>query len=77
MKKALLLKLREALSSVLPVALIVLLVSFTPLAPLSWLERGVFAASAVLLVLGIGLFNLGADLAMSPGRSARSWTRRC
>ncbi len=66
MKKALLLKLREALTSVLPVAMIVLLVSFTPLAALSWLERGVFAASAVLLVLGIALFNLGADLAMTP-----------
>ena len=66
MKKALLHKLREALTSVLPVALIVLFVSFTPLAPLSRLERCVFAASAVLLVLGIGLFNLGADLAMTP-----------
>ena len=66
MKKALLHKLREALSSVLPVALIVLFVSFTPLAPLSRLERCVFAASAVRLVLGSGLFNLGADLAMTP-----------
>lgn len=66
MKKALLHKLREALTSVLPVALIVLFVSFTPLAPLSWLERGVFAVSAVLLVAGIGFFNLGADLAMTP-----------
>ena len=66
MGKALIAKLQEALFSVLPVAAIVLLVSFTPLAPLSWAERGVFTLSALLLVHGIGLFNLGADLAMTP-----------
>ena len=66
MKKALTNKLWEALVSVLPVAALVLLLSFTPLAPLSWLQRAVFAVSALLLVLGIGLFNLGADLAMTP-----------
>jgi len=66
MKKALIHKLWEALVSVLPVAGIVLIVSFTPLAPLTWLERTVFAVSALLLVAGIGLFNLGADLAMTP-----------
>ncbi len=66
LKKALLSKLWEALLSVLPVAGIVLLVSFTPAAPLTWRERGVFAVSSLLLVAGIGLFNLGADLAMTP-----------
>ena len=66
MKKALLFKLWEALVSVLPVAGLVLIVSFTPLAPLTWLERAVFTVSALLLVAGIGLFNLGADLAMTP-----------
>ena len=66
MKRALITKLSEALTSVFPVAAIVLLLSFTPLAPLSWRERGVFFASAVMLVVGIGLFNLGADLAMTP-----------
>ena len=66
MGKALIAKLQEALFSVLPVAVIVLLVSFTPLAPLNWGERGVFTLSALLLVHGIGLFNLGADLAMTP-----------
>ena len=66
MKKALLAKLSEALVSVLPVAALVLILSFTPLAPLSWLQRVVFFVSALLLVLGIGLFNLGADLAMTP-----------
>ena len=66
MKKALLSKLWEAFISVVPVAGIVLFVSFTPLAPLTWLERTVFLACALLLAAGIGLFNLGADLAMSP-----------
>ncbi|MBR4204656.1 MAG: DUF1538 domain-containing protein [Clostridia bacterium] len=66
MGKALLVKLWEALISVLPVTGIVLAVSFTPIAPLDWLERTVFAVSALLLAAGIGLFNLGADLAMTP-----------
>ena len=66
MGKALRSKLGEALVSVLPVMAIVLILSFTPLAPLSWPERGVFIVTALLLILGIGLFNLGADLAMTP-----------
>ena len=66
MKKAMITKLMEALTSVFPVAAIVMLISFTPLAPLTWRERGIFALSAVMLVVGIGLFNLGADLAMTP-----------
>ena len=63
---ALIKKFREALFAVMPVAMIVLAVSLTPLAPLTALERGVFAACSLLLVAGISLFNLGADLAMTP-----------
>lgn len=66
MRKALLGKLWEALVSVIPVMALVIILSFTPLAPLTWLERGIFIISALLLVLGIGLFNLGSDLAMTP-----------
>lgn len=66
MLKALVSKLKESLISVLPIAIIVLIISFTPIAPLSSSERVTFAISAVLLILGIGLFNLGADLAMTP-----------
>ena len=66
MIKALSLKLKEALISVAPVAAIVLIISFTPLVDLSPTETGAFAVCSVLLVLGIGLFNLGADLAMTP-----------
>ena len=66
MGKALFNKLKESLLSVLPVAAIVLIISFTPLVDLSVTETVAFAVCAVLLILGIGLFNLGADLAMTP-----------
>ena len=66
MAKILLSKIKEALLSVLPVAAIVLLLNLTPLVKFSSLEIGVFLASAFLLILGIGLFNMGADLAMTP-----------
>ncbi|MBR2058941.1 DUF1538 domain-containing protein [Fibrobacter sp.] len=59
-------KLKESFASVLPVTLIVLVLSFTPLVSFSTKELLVFAVSAVFLVVGIGLFNLGADLAMTP-----------
>ncbi len=66
MFKALFSKLKESLISVLPVTVIVLIISFTPLVDLQPVETIAFAVSAVLLILGIGLFNLGADLAMTP-----------
>lgn len=59
-------KIVEALISVLPVTLIVILLNLTPLVDFSAKEIGVFCVSAVLLLIGIGLFNLGADLAMTP-----------
>lgn len=66
MSKRLWIKIKEALFSVLPVTLIVLILYFTPLIELSNYELMVFVASAFLLVFGIGLFNLGADLGMQP-----------
>ena len=59
-------KVKESLFSVLPVVAIVLILCCTPLAQLSGKEIAAFAISAVFLVLGMGCFNLGADLAMSP-----------
>ncbi len=59
-------KIKEALVSVLPVVAIVLILCCTPLVNLSGKEVVVFACSSVFLILGIGLFNLGADIAMSP-----------
>ncbi len=66
MRKQLWNKIKEALISVLPVTLIVILLNFTPIIDLSLKEILVFIGSAVFLILGIGLFNLGADLAMQP-----------
>ena len=66
MLKILFEKLKEAFASVLPVTLIVLVLSFTPLVDFTTRELLIFAVSAVFLVIGIGLFNLGADLAMTP-----------
>ena len=59
-------KVKEALISVLPVVGIVLILCATPLVDLSVKEIIMFVVSALLLILGIGLFNVGADLAMSP-----------
>ena len=66
MLKILLEKLKEAVTSVAPVAVIVLIISFTPAVELTATERTAFIVSAVALILGIALFNLGADLAMTP-----------
>ena len=64
--KILLVKLREALVSVMPVTAIVILLNLTPWVSFSAVEMVTFLISSVFLVLGIGLFNLGADMAMTP-----------
>ena len=59
-------KIQEALVSALPITAIVYILALTPLFDMSVTELITFTVGAVLLVLGIGLFNLGADLAMTP-----------
>ena len=59
-------KILEALISALPITALVYLMGLTPLFEFSAVELITFTIGAVLLVLGIGLFNLGADLAMTP-----------
>ena len=66
MLKVLLSKCKEALVSVLPVTLIVVILHMTPLISLTDRELLTFLISSVFLIMGIGLFNLGADLAMTP-----------
>lgn len=66
MAKILSKKLSEALISVLPVSLMVILLNLTPIVDFSALEITVFIISSLFLILGIGLFNLGADIAMTP-----------
>jgi len=65
LKKQLAEKIMESLSSVLPITGIVLLlsISLTPITPGTLV---LFLFGAVLLVLGMGLFTLGADVAMTP-----------
>jgi len=59
-------KLKEALLSVMPLSLIVILLNLTPLVSFTAREMILFAVCSLLLILGIALFNLGADLAMTP-----------
>lgn len=58
-------KVKEAFSSVLPITVIVLALCFT-IVPL---DSGIFLAfilGALLVIVGMGLFTLGADTAMTP-----------
>ena len=66
MKKLLFSKIKESLISILPVTLIVIVLNFTPLINLSVNEIVIFSVSALFLILGIGFFTLGADVAMTP-----------
>ena len=66
MWKSLLKKLLESTVSVLPVTAIVLILNFTPLISLSLTETLVFVCCALALIVGMALFNLGADIAMTP-----------
>lgn len=59
-------KTKESLFSVLPVVVLVVILYFTPWVSLTDTELLVFGISSVLLILGIGLFNMGADMAMTP-----------
>lgn len=58
-------KIRESLSSVLPITIIVLLLSIT-LVPLEVGTLVLFLTGAVLLIVGMGFFQLGAEMAMTP-----------
>ena len=61
-------KIQEALISALPITAMVYLIALLPVFDFQMTphELVTFSIGAVLLVLGIGLFNLGADLAMTP-----------
>jgi len=58
-------KFNESLTSVLPVTVIVLLLSFT-LTPLPLDRLVMFLFGALLLIFGMSLFNAGVDMSMSP-----------
>ena len=59
-------KIREALISALPITLLVYVLALLPGFSFNSNEMISFTVGAVLLVFGIGFFNLGADIAMTP-----------
>lgn len=58
-------KVKESLSSVLPITAIVLILSVT-LLPMEIGTLALFLTGAVLLIIGMGFFQLGAEIAMTP-----------
>lgn len=58
-------KMHESLSSVLPITMIVLILSIV-LAPMGTGYMMMFLFGAVMLIIGMGMFQLGAEMAMSP-----------
>ena len=58
-------KIRESLTSVLPITVIVLVLSIT-FVPMDVGPVLLFLTGALLLILGMGFFQLGAELAMTP-----------
>ncbi len=58
-------KIKESLSSVLPITLIVLVLSIT-LVPLEVGTLALFLTGAAMLIVGMGVFQLGAEMAMTP-----------
>ena len=66
MKELLKQKISESVSSVLPITAIVLLLSFTNIAPMPAGMLILFLLGAVMLIVGMGFFSLGTDLSMMP-----------
>ena len=58
-------KIKESLAAVLPVTAIVILLCIT-VTPMPLTTLSMFMVGAFLLIIGMGLFTLGADMAMMP-----------
>ena len=65
MNKILKEKLNEALTSVLPITLIVILLSVT-ITPMPIGTIALFLVGAVMLIVGMAFFQLGTDVSMTP-----------
>ena len=59
-------KLKESATSIIPIVAIVYILSLTPFFSVSTNEKIVFLVSAVVLIVGMTLFNIGAELSMTP-----------
>ncbi len=66
MFKNILLKSKESAFSILPVFLLVIILNFTPWLDLSGRDILIFVITTLILLIGMSLFNLGADIAMTP-----------
>ena len=58
-------KIKESTLSIFPVALIVIIFSFTPLYKLDFYDRVVFLVSSFVLIISMSLFNIGIDYSLS------------
>lgn len=65
LNKKLILQTKEALTSVLPITIIVFLLDFT-IVPMPFHIRSSFLIGSLLLIVGMGLFTQGAEVAMMP-----------
>lgn len=65
MNKTLLHKLKEAIFSVLPISLLIIIISFA-IAPMDKWNFISFLTSVVLLIIGMGLYSIGADTSIEP-----------
>lgn len=59
-------KIKESAYSILPVVGIVVLLNFTPYISIPLNSMLIFVISALILVFAMGLFNLGAEVSMTP-----------
>lgn len=59
-------KLKESAMSVAPIIVVVILLNLTPIISLTFFEITAFLVASVLLIVGIALFSLGADISMTP-----------
>ena len=66
MFKQLFVKLKEALFSVLPVSLLVIIADIIGIVSFETEDLITFCVSSVFLMIGIALFNLGAEMSMTP-----------
>lgn len=64
MKENIILKIKESLKSIIPISLIIAILSFT-ITPLNTDVIVEFIIGAIMLVIGTGLFTLGAEMSMS------------
>ncbi len=65
MRNALILQFKEAIASLLPIIIIVLFLDFT-VVPMPFHIRSSFLIGSLLLIIGMGLFTFGAEVAMIP-----------